>query len=274
MLKKTLLLITLGLTISTEALLTTVPATAIPIRGNSSQTTPSSPQQFNPRRRSLLRFKVPGIRGSRNLEAGAARGQCTPQAISAVLPAKPAGMANTEVPVELTVSDRPTFFINVPATTAQQAAFLLRSESGDEILLEKTLPVTASNGIMTYTLPADFTGLEVGKKYRWRFSLLCDPTGGDRSGDSVTSGWIERVQPNAEVAAQLQTSLLKQQVYIYAENGYWHDTLKALADLRAEKPNDFTLVRDWMDLMNSAGLSGIANRPIISLNPKTTSQNK
>ncbi len=262
MLKKTLLLITLSLTLAPQVLLTTA-ATATPSNTNliSQRTQP----RFTPRRRSLLRFKVPGIRGSRNLEAGAARGQCTPQAIGAVLPAKPTGMSATEIPIELTLSDRPTFFVNVPETSAQQAAFLLRNESGDEILLEKTLPLKASNGIMSYALPDDFPGLEVGKKYRWRFSLLCDATGGDRSGDPVASGWIERVKPDAAIAAQLQTSTPKQQVLIYAENGYWHDTLKALADLRTEKPSDFTLVRDWVDLFKSAGLSAIANRPLISL---------
>lgn len=271
MLKKTLLLITLGLTLSTEVLLTTAAAIATPTINNSHLISQNPRPRFTPRRRSLLRFKVPGIRGSRNLEAGAARGQCTPQAIGAVLPVKPTGMSATEIPVELTLSDRPTFFVNVPETSAQQAAFLLRNEAGDEIILEKTLPFNANNGIMSYTLPADFSGLEVGKKYRWRFSLLCDPNGGDRSGDPVASGWIERVQPTAALVTQLQTSTPKQRVFIYAENGYWHDTLKTLADLRAEKPSDFTLIRDWVDLMNSAGLSAIANRPIVSLNATTTS---
>ncbi|AUT02151.1 hypothetical protein CLI64_18155 [Nostoc sp. CENA543] len=270
MLKKTLLLITLGLTLSTEVLLTTT-AIATPVINNANLISQDPLPRFTPRRRSLLKFKVPGIRGSRNLEAGAARGQCTPQAISAVLPAKPTGMSTTQIPVELTISDRPTFFVSVPETSAQQATFLLRSEAGNEILLEKTLPLNANKGIMSYTLPADFPGLEVGKKYRWRFSLLCDPTGGDRSGDPVAGGWIERVQPSTALATQLQTSTPKQRVFIYADNGYWHDTLKAIADLRAEKPSDFTLVRDWIDLMNSAGLSAIANLPLNSLNTTTTS---
>lgn len=265
MLKKTLLLITLSLTLAPQVLLTTLAATATSTTNKTNLISQIPRSRFTPRRRSLLRFKVPGIRGSRNLEAGAARGQCTPEAIGAVLPTKPPQMSAREIPVELTLSDRPTFFVNVPETSAQQAAFMLRNESGDEILLEKTLTVKASNGIMSYTLPADFSGLEVGKKYQWRFSLLCDPTGGDRSGDSIASGWIERVEPSNRVAAQLQTSTAKQRVFIYAENGYWHDTLKALADLRTEKPNDFTLIRDWIDLFKSVGLSTMANRPIITL---------
>ncbi|MBE9050741.1 DUF928 domain-containing protein [Nostocales cyanobacterium LEGE 11386] len=265
MLKKSLFLLVLGLTLSSNLLLTTSAATAVPVLRTAQQ------RRFTPRRRSLLRFKVPGIRGSRNLEAGAARGECTPQEISAVLPGKPKAMKTREIPIELTLSDRPTFFVNVPQTTAAQALFLLRNEAGDEILLEKTLNLTANNGILSYTLPTDFPGLKVGQKYRWRLSLLCDPTGGDRSGDPVASGWIERVEPSAVVAQQLQLATDKQRVLIYADNGYWHDTLKTLADLRAANPSDMTLVRDWLDLFQSVGLSELANRPVIPFKAGTAS---
>ncbi|RCJ40594.1 hypothetical protein A6770_37765 [Nostoc minutum NIES-26] len=269
MLKKTLFTIALGLTLSTDLLLTTVAAIAIPSDAISQQVSQGSQPRFTPRRRSLLRFKVPSIRGSRNLEAGAARGECSPQVISAVIPPKPATMASTDLPVQLTVSDRPTFFVNVPQTSAKQAEFLLRNQTGEKILLNKIVPVTVSKGIMSYTLPADFPGLQVGQKYSWRFSLLCDPTGGDRSGDAIASGWIQRVQPTATVATQLQTATQRQRVLIYADNGYWHDTLKTLADLRATNPSDLTLVRDWVDLLKSVGLDAIVNQPLIQLNTAT-----
>jgi hypothetical protein len=268
MIKTTLQLITLGLTLFPDLLLTTIPAIAAPTNSISQLTTPRPKPRLLPRRRSLLRFKVPGIRGSRNLEAGAARGKCSPENISGVLPAKPATIAANQIPVELTVSDRPTFFVSIPRTSAMQAGFLLRDETGEEIL-DKTLTLPASTGIMSYTLPTDFPGLEVGKKYRWRFTLLCDSTGGDRSGDPVASGWIERVEIPTQLAKKLQTASSKQRVLIYAENGYWHDTLKTLADLRATNPNDLTLVRDWDDLLRSVGLEAISKQPLIPLNTTT-----
>ncbi|OCQ92501.1 hypothetical protein BCD64_03095 [Nostoc sp. MBR 210] len=268
MLNKNLLLITLGLTLIPDLLLGTIPTIAAPTNSIAQFGVPRSTPRLFPRRRSLLRFKVPGIRGSRNLEAGAARGKCSPQNISGVLPPKPPKSAANQIPVELTVSDRPTFFVNVPQTSAQQAGFLLRDETGQE-LLDKTLPITASSGIMNYTLPTDFAGLEVGKKYQWRFSLLCDSTNGDRSGDPIASGWIERVEVSSTVASKLQTATPKQRVIIYAENGYWHDTLKTLADLRTAHPNDLTLVRDWDDILRSVGLEAMSKQPLIPLNPTT-----
>ncbi|BAY18037.1 hypothetical protein NIES21_38800 [Anabaenopsis circularis NIES-21] len=270
MLKKNLLLITLGLTLIPDLLLSTIPTIAAPTYNVAQFSLPRSTPRLFPRRRSLLRFKVPGIRGSRNLEAGAARGKCSPQDISGVLPPKPPKSAANQVPVELTVSDRPAFFVNVPQTSAQQAEFLLRDEAGEE-LLDKTLPLTASTGIMSYGLPGDFAGLEVGKKYQWRFSLLCDSTNGDRSGDPIASGWIERVELPTSVAEKLQKATPKQRLLIYAENGYWHDTLKALADLRAAYPNDLTVVRDWDDILRSVGLDAMSKQPLIPLNPTTAS---
>lgn len=274
MLKKPLLLITLSLSLSTDLLFSTLAVTAMPSGTSLTQVNrqPAKPP-FKPRRRSLLRFKVPGIRGSRNLEAGAARGQCSPQAISAVLSPKSLGMKKTEIPVELTVSDRPTFFVNVPQTAAKQASFLLRNESGDQVLLEKTLSLNSTNGILAFTLPADFPGLEVGQKYRWRLSLLCDPTGSDRSGDANASGWIERVTPSPEIAKKLAAATdTIDRIAIYADNGYWQDTLKALADLRAANPNDPDLASDWLNLFKSVYLPKLAQQPIIQLDTISANQ--
>ncbi len=258
MLNKTIFLLTLGLTLSTNFLQTALTATAV-----TPQITAQQPQ-FAPRRRALLRFKIPDVGVSRNLEPGAARGQCSPQGISAVVPPKPATMRAREIPIELTLSDHPTIFVNVSPTTAEKALFLLRNDAGD-VLLEKTLNLTTNNGIISYTLPTDFAGLQVDGIYRWRLTLLCDPTGSDRSGDPVASGVIKRVAPSAEVAQELESATDKQRVMIYADNGYWHDTVKTLADLRAENPNDMTLRRDWEELFKSVGLNELTNKPLIPL---------
>jgi hypothetical protein len=79
------------------------------------------------------------------------------------------------------------------------------------------------------------------------------------------------VQPTAIVAAQLQTATPRQRVLIYADNGYWYDTLKTLADLRAANPSDLTLVRDWKDLLQSVSLDAIVNQPLIQLDTATAS---
>jgi hypothetical protein len=177
-------------------------------------------------------------------------------------------MKKAEIPVELTVSDRPTFFVNVPATSAKQASFLLKDDK-NQVLLEKTLSLTSTSGILAYTLPTDFQGLEADKKYRWRLSLLCDPTGVDRSGDANAGGWIELKKP-VEIAKQLEAATDPiDRATIYADNGYFQDTLKTLADLRAANPNDPDLANNWSTLFKSVYLPKLAQQPVIQLEATT-----
>lgn len=271
MLRKSFSLITLSLSVWTQMIFPSVVAIAQAVNPQVSQPAPQgTTQKLVQRRRSLLKFKVPAIRSSGNLEAGAARGACGQENIQAVLPPKPAEMPETEVPIELTLSDRPTFFINIPETSTNQGEFILQDETGQQILLNKKLRLTNNKGIISYTLPQDFPGLELGQKYRWQFALICDPIYGDRSGDMITRGWIQRVAASEEVIKQLQTGNPRDRVAIYAENGYWNDTLKTLADLRAANPNDLSLWGDWSDLFKSVGLEAIAKQPISTLEPEPT----
>jgi hypothetical protein len=213
-----------------------------------------------------LRFRVPNIRASRNREAGAARGSCAApnEDITAVLPLQPKTVAKTKIPVELTVSSHPTFFINIPKNTATSAEFWLKNED-KTVLVKEEIDLTNKNtGIIAYTLPKSFKGLEAGKKYVWRFSLLCDPV--DRSGNPGTSGWVERTEPSTTVARQLKTAkTLDERAAIYANNGYWQDTLKALTDLRTANPNDTDIVASWNNVLTSVGLKSLAEKPVYEL---------
>jgi hypothetical protein len=267
MLKKTLVLITLSLSLSTDLLLTSLAAIAIPSSPNSVEPS-SQPVKPAARRRRISPHpfgRIPRVRVTRSGEQGApAGGYSCRDKISAVVPPKPASIKRSEIVVENTISDRPTFFLHIPQTAAKQGLFLLRSDKSNEIILEKNLPLTATNGIFAYTLPADFPGLKVGEYYRWRFSLMCNTE--DFSGNPSTIGWIKREEPSSIVAEQLaRAETVLERVYIYVENGYWHDTVKTLLDLRVANPNDKDLVRDWVDIFKFFGLKSLAQEPVFQL---------
>jgi hypothetical protein len=267
MLQKILVLITLSLSLSTDLLLTSLAAIAIPSSPNSVE--PSS-QPVKPaalrRRISPHPFgRLPRVRVTRNGEQGAPAGSysCRDK-ISAVVPPKPASIKRSEIVVENTISDRPTFFVHIPQTAAKQGLFLLSNETGEQLILDKTLPLTATNGIFAYTLPADFPGLKVGEYYRWRFYLICDTE--YFNGNPSTIGWIKREEPSSIVARQLaRAETVLERVYIYAENGYWHDAVKTLLDLRVANPNDQDLVRDWVDIFKFFDLKSLAQEPVFQL---------
>jgi hypothetical protein len=218
---------------------------------------PNSSEELIAQRRSRLRFKVPNVRSSRNLEGGAARGNCSLDGTKKIQ--MKALLPNTNI--GLTTVGKPTVFFQISSTSAQQAKFLLLNDRGDSIIYEKTFPLTKTGGVMSFTLPADANALEVGKEYTWELAVLCDPD--DQKGNPSIQGSIKRMPPNQKLASDLARIPLRDRVALYADEGYWYDSLKILADLLSANPKDSTLTTDWKDLLESAGLNTVALDPLL-----------
>ncbi|MBD1934115.1 MULTISPECIES: DUF928 domain-containing protein [Cyanophyceae] len=255
---------TLSLALSVGlTLYASIPATAespqTPIR----QTTPNRGQIRSGR----LRFRLPKVGAPRTREPGASRGSsnCSNQekSVMALLP-------NTNV--GLTLAERPTLFVAIPSSSAQQAEFTLHDEENQQEALYKTkIPIPSTAGIVSISLPsdADSPQLEVGKKYRWSFSVICDAE--DRAADIFVEGWVQRMEPSATLVKDLQKATERDRPVLYAEAGLWLDTIASLADLRNASPNDSSLVTDWEDLLKAVNLGKVAKEPLIKLETNTSS---
>jgi hypothetical protein len=173
--------------------------------------------------------------------------------------------------IGLTVAAQPTFFFlisNTSATEVKEAKFILlhenHEENRDDIIYQKTLPLSGKGGVMSVTLPPEAGALEVGKEYRWEAQVSCSGDG-DESSNPHIDGSIKRVQPDAELASKLEKASPRDRVALYAEAGYWNSTLETLAKLRFANPNDPVLQADWQELLESVGLSTIAQEPLVML---------
>jgi len=163
-----------------------------------------------------------------------------------------------------TVSDYPTFFFYLPQTDAELAEFILEDQSGNQIY-RQDLPIKNVSGVIGVSIPANTNvpPLEVGKKYTWIFSLVCDPE--DRSSDLLEIGIVRRVELSAEILRELENANPRQKTFIYAENGIWQDALSNLAAARRANPNDTDLAADWESLLDSVTLGAIAKEPIVEM---------
>jgi len=163
-----------------------------------------------------------------------------------------------------TVSDYPTFFFYLPQPNAELAEFILQDENGN-VIYQQDLTIKNLSGVIGVSMPANTNvpPLEVGKKYTWVFSLVCDPE--DRSGDKTESGFVRRVELSADILSKLEKAEPRRKTVIYAENGIWQDALSNLAAARRAKPNDPDLVADWESLLNSVTLDEIAKEPIVEM---------
>ena len=166
-----------------------------------------------------------------------------------------------------TVSDYPTFFFYLPQTEAELAEFTLEDESGNQIY-QQDLTIKNLSGVIGVSIPANtnLPPLEVGKKYTWIFSLVCDPQ--DRASDLLETGIVRRVELSAEILRELENANPRQKTFIYAQKGIWQDALGTLAAARRANPNDRDLAADWESLLDSVKLGSIAAEPLLPIEPQ------
>ncbi len=168
----------------------------------------------------------------------------------------------------LTVAEYPTILVFLPQTSAKKAEFILVEDNKDnnkerEVLYETTVTLPSSPGIVSVSLPNNGTllPLEVGKSYRWYFSVICNPQ--DRSDEPHVEGEIRRDKPSPNLVAELKNAPSRDRAALYAEAGIWYDAVNSIAQLRRSSPNDTAIAADWAELLKSVGLNTISQKPLI-----------
>jgi hypothetical protein len=212
---------------------------------------------------SAVTFSTPrGVAGTPRTQTsgGASRhgGQCLSQSRTVSTGAMALLPPTTQA---LTVSERPTFFVYVPPTTAQEASFSLQDDRG-ELHYQTKVALPENGGAISISLPETASTLQVGKTYKWFFEIHCaakfDPD------NPIIEGSVSRTSIDPALESQLATSptaLAKAQ--LYGEAGIWYDTIATLAGARQARPQDPVLAQNWQELLNSVGLDEIADRPLV-----------
>jgi hypothetical protein len=160
-----------------------------------------------------------------------------------------------------TISAYPTFFVYVPEFYAAQAVaaeFLLLDEVGNDIY-QARFQTDATHGLIRITLPQDanLLPLEVGKDYQWSFTLICDAAAlenFDFSASILVDSWIQRIEPDPELAAGLASASPEEQVNLLAEAGIWYDALNVIA----EQDGD-TAMTQWTNMLEAVNLGQLAD---------------
>lgn len=163
----------------------------------------------------------------------------------------------------LTVADHPTFwfYIPFPLTAQRSIEFVLEDDQDNEIYKTTFTEPGISPGIAGFELPSAAPPLEVNKTYRWYFSIYCTP---DRTDDPILAeGSVKRVPINSALTRQLEQAKPQKRFELYAKASLWHEAVTSLAELRRKNPEDVTLKKEWITLLQAMNLESIANEPII-----------
>ncbi|HEY9803492.1 MAG TPA: DUF928 domain-containing protein [Leptolyngbyaceae cyanobacterium] len=160
-----------------------------------------------------------------------------------------------------TVSERPTIMAYIPATNAEEAVFSIKDEAGN-MQHQMTIPVAGKSGVIAVKLPANAPALAVGKNYQWFLALKVD--GQLSPSTPYVDGWIQRIQPNAEVTTAMQQKDAFKLATALGKNGVWYDCVATLAAVQAAQPHNATIVKQWEELLSSVSLKDIATAPVVA----------
>ncbi|MEG3904223.1 MULTISPECIES: DUF928 domain-containing protein [unclassified Microcoleus] len=201
-----------------------------------------------------VNFTPPDVTAPDNRQGGTHRG-CKLRDGLFITPLVP------ESNIGLTLTESPTFFVYV-SQPAAQVEFILLNADESEVVYETTLKNDKAGIVGVNLSEKDKTKkIEVGKRYVWSFALACDPL--ERSGDYIVKGWMQRIEPQANLKNDLANPDPMAKVIAYARNGIWYETLATLAEMRRLAPNDSRLTTEWTQLLQSQGLESIADQPLV-----------
>lgn len=168
----------------------------------------------------------------------------------------------------LTTTAYPRFFWSIPQNNASGVEFSLYAvdaqKNNRQLLYQTTFSISGESAIASLELPqtANLPPLAANQDYRWTLALVCNPD--DRAQDITVEGWVQRNTPSNALNQQLQKAAPRDRPAIYAQNGFWFDTLATLAEQRCLRPQDPTVIKNWEGVLQSVKLGAIAKQPLIS----------
>jgi hypothetical protein len=121
-----------------------------------------------------------------------------------------------------------------------------------EPLLETRLTGPIQAGMQRIDVGRYGIRLAPGVPYRWYVAVV--PDAARRSKDILAGGTIERVVPPAELREKLAGASQEQVPLLYAESGFWYDSLAAFSALIEAAPGDEGLRRQRTALLAQIGL--------------------
>jgi Domain of Unknown Function (DUF928) len=174
----------------------------------------------------------------------------------------------------LTLSDRPTFWVHFPYRVADVIPDLnertneVRREkmrirwvvnelsSSDDAFYDsgKLMMQELSPGFISFSLPPG-KSLEMGKSYEWSVKIYCD--GSDSVPESV-SGTVTRITPSNSVITQLKKSPSDlDRLQLYAKEGLWYETVDNMIRLRSNMSQDQQMQDNWKAILEQSSTKNV-----------------
>ncbi|MBW4493478.1 MAG: DUF928 domain-containing protein [Oscillatoria princeps RMCB-10] len=154
-----------------------------------------------------------------------------------------------------TALESPNFWFYVPyaAKNVDHFSFVILDEQDNYVQNTKNVPLSGTPGFISLKSPP----LEIGKRYRWYFSIYCDPNPKNQEDRTSVEGVIQRIAPTPTTATP------QERIAQYLESKKPYSALMLLDELRRTNADDAALKADWEKLLKSFDLSNLTNQPIV-----------
>jgi hypothetical protein len=155
--------------------------------------------------------------------------------------------------VGLTENEQPTLSWYMSKPGSMRVEVLVVNENAIDPILEiKIDAAKLKEGIQSINLADYGVKLKPGLQYQW--SVVLTPEKGHHSGDIASSGMIELKKLTSSVKSKLKKSKSQEDVFIYAQEGYWYDAMAQLTTLIKKNPKNESFKKQRKELLKQVGL--------------------
>jgi hypothetical protein len=208
-----------------------------------------------------IKYKPPyGLGLPKGTVGTGVRGNCS-QVSFCLTPLMPEKVDKSNQPTyyPLTISERPTFFINIPRVSGTGYFTLYQQvASSPKKIYETTFPVNISGGIIRFKLPLSAPALKVNTTYEWKLKI-----GENLINEEEVIGVLRVARLSTKVIEELAKSAPLERAFIYAREGIWFESIQTLAGLKETEPTNQNILTAWSDLLGSANLKNVAKQPLV-----------
>ncbi len=142
------------------------------------------------------------------------------------------------------------WFISKPA--GHPVELTITERKAVEPLFTQVIGGPVKGGIQAFCLADYDIHLQPDVPYKWFVTLVTDKN--DRSKDILAGGMIERVVPPKSLQAKLISNDSEVSYFVYAEQGYWFDSLESITKEIDRLPDNKKIIMQRAGLLRQVGL--------------------
>lgn len=156
-----------------------------------------------------------------------------------------------------TSNEQPCLYWYISKSVTHPVEMTITERNAIQPLFTKDIAGPAKGGIQEFCLADYGVHLKPEVPYKWFVALVTDKS--DRSKDILAGGMIKRVEASQILHDKLTSKESVPRYFVYAEEGYWFDSLESITKDIDRLPTNKDLLMQRAALLQQVGLIEVAD---------------